>query len=225
MIDTISGNYEVTDRELAIVEEILRAHHIKYKGVEKHKNANDGDVLLTLLDDTKVLIEVKEEDYLSRFSKYGDIGIDLVSSFKFKNGVNPADWKGTKEGVLVWDFFKQIDQNGPSFKGGKITYSKSDLWLFFSAKPDGKVVYYSFFPGEFIKSEDFKKYLIFNNKFAVNNKPADQMSHSDSTNSAVFYINHKDPYLVANTFDIKNLKRKAPDGFSGDGLSGGGMEF
>ena len=33
------------------------------------------------------LIEVKEEDYESRFSKYEDIGIDLLSSFQFKKGV------------------------------------------------------------------------------------------------------------------------------------------
>lgn len=219
--NNISGNYYIADREIAIVEELLRANNVKYKSVSKHKNANDGDVLVTLPDNSTILIEVKEEDYVTRFSKYGDIGIDLVSAFQFKPGVNPEDWKGIKRGSTVREFFSKIDRDSPTYKGGKITYSKSDLWLFFSADPDGQVMYYSFFPGEFMKSKEFKRYLIDNCKFAVNNKPAEQLSHLDNHNSAVFYINHRDRYLQKHSFDISKLSQKNPTGL---GEGGFGLE-
>ena len=37
MTNSISGNYEVTDRELAIVEEIFTKNKVPYKSIEKHK--------------------------------------------------------------------------------------------------------------------------------------------------------------------------------------------
>jgi len=214
----ISGNYDTTDREIEIVKKLFKANGVEYKSVKKHKFANEGDVLVTLPDDSQILIEVKEEDYESRFSRYGDIGIDLVSAFQFKKGVPEDKWKKPKRGKKVFEFFEDIDKDSPTYKGGKVTYSKSDLWLFFSARKDGKVMYYSFFPGDFMKSKPFKKYLIRHCSFCVNNKPEGQLSHNDNHKSAVFFIKHDNPYLVANRFNIQKLSSKDPNGFAGGGF-------
>lgn len=220
MANNVSGNYEITNREIDVVKTLFDFYNVKYKSITKHKNANDGDILVVLPDDSSVVIEVKEE-FESRFLRFGDLGIDLVSCFQFKKDVNPNDWKGVKHGSETIKFFKDIDKTNRFYKPGKVSYSKSDLWLFFSADKNGQIFYHSFFPGSFMTSDKFKSYLMRFCNFSVNNKPADQMSHNDNHLSAVFYINHKDPYLTANAFDITKLSKKDPNGFSGGGF---GME-
>lgn len=213
----VSGNFNTAEREVSVVKRILTANGVKFQSVTKYSNPDAGDVLVILEDGTPLLIEVKEEKF-DRFQKYGDLGIDLLSVFQFKNPELVSKWKGTpKPGYTINEFYSDIDLYS-TFKRGKISYSKSDLWLFFTVNPENKISYYSFFPGDFMKSREFKQYLKHNCVFAVNNKPNSQLSSNDTFHSAVFFINHKDPYLVSNKFNIKKLAKNsgsnAPQGNS-----------
>lgn len=206
----VSGNFNTAEREVAVVKKLFEANGVEFKSITKHLNANAGDVLVTFEDDSKLVIEVKEEHF-ERFLKYGDLGIDLLSVFQFKSPEMANKWKGSpKPGSMINEFYDDIDFY-KTFKKGKVSYSKSDLWLFFTVNSNNAINYYSFFPGDFMTSKQFKLYLKHNCVFAVNNKPLSQLSSTDPFHSAVFFINHKDPFLKAHQFDIKNLSKNSSE--------------
>lgn len=197
----ISGNYDTAKREVAIVKRILDKNAISYQDVKKYENADDGDVVVVLPDGRKILIEVKEEKY-GRFVKYGgDLGIDYISAFQFKTGVNPFNWKRQHEPEEL-DAFKQVVDKQNNYKGGKVFYSKSHLWLFFVVDDKGEFYYCKFFKGDGMISPEFIDYIEKNCKFTVNLKSASQMSYGDRHNSACIFLNHKDKILDKYEVDI-----------------------
>ncbi len=187
----ISGNYNTITREVNIVSKIFDMYGIKCKSVSKYQNADDGDILVVLHDNSEILIEVKEEFY-ERFCKYGDLGIDFISAFFFKNPHDERIWKGSpKPPNRLASFLASINVQ----KHGKLSYSKSHLWLFFVCDKNKNLCYHAFFDGRKMTSKEFYNYLSKNCLFAVNNKPFWQLSHGDTHHSACFFINHKDPFL------------------------------
>lgn len=207
----ISGNYSTQQRELGVVKKILDENRIAYHSLEKYPVASDGDILVTLANGRKFLIEVKEEK-IDRFKRFRQLGIDFISAFRFKDPSSDSVWKGSpKQPSRLESFLNSIDKTH-KFKGGKIDYSKSDLWLFFVMDGDS-FVYYEFFDGNFMTSERFKNYLYTNCLFTVNNKPPTQLSNGDAHNSAVFYIDCDDATLNAEKIDITEYcKSGEPDG-------------
>lgn len=196
----ISGNYRTTDREIWVVKKILDDNRIPYQSVDKYDIADDGDILVTLTNGKSFLIEVKEEK-IDRFNTWGQLGIDFISAFQFKNPSDEQVWKGRpKSPDKLPSFLNAIDTTN-HYKGGKIDYSKSDLWLFFVMDGDG-FRYYEFFDGNFMTSDEFKRHLYATCEFTANNKPYWQKSYSDAHHSAVFYIDHDDPVLTAHKVDI-----------------------
>lgn len=204
----VSGNFNTAEREVSVVKKLFELNGVKFQSISKHIYANAGDVLVILENGKHLVIEVKEEKF-NRFQKYGDLGIDLLSVFQFKKPELAEKWKGVpKSGQLINDFFNDVDMHS-TFKRGKISYSKSDLWLFFTVDPENQIQYYSFFPGDFMKSKEFKLYLKHNCVFTVNNKPCSQLSSNDPFHSAVFFINHKDSYLNSHKFNLKKLAKNS----------------
>ena len=197
----ISGNFSTANREVYAVQKILNDNNIAYQSVTKYNKPDDGDILVILANGRQFVVEVKEEDR-PRFKKYGQLGIDFISAFHYINPASASSWKGVKSGSAnVKNFLASVDMTN-NYKGGKIYYSKSHLWLFFVMDNKNNFVYYDFFDGQFMTSQAFKNYLFTNCQFAVNNKPFWQMSNSDNYNSAVFYINHNDATLHAHRVDI-----------------------
>lgn len=204
----ISGNYNTTSREVKIVAKIFDMQKIPYKSVSKYENANDGDVLVILPDEREILIEVKEESY-KRLIRYGDLGIDYISAFYFKNTQAKSKWSGRHKGLSDLNaFLATIDRTRP-YKRGKIGYSKSDLWLFFVVDDNDRLCYHAFFDGNAMISKEFYDYLAKNCPFAINNKSEEQLSHSDEHSSACFFINHKDKFLNEYKVDLIEYIEKA----------------
>ena len=151
----ISGNYNTTDRESRIVANLFDMYQIPYKNITKYTDANAGDILVILPDGREILIEVKEEIY-KRFSIYGDLGIDFISAFDFKNPNDVNIWKGSpKTPDKLHSFLSSINVK----KYGKLKYSKSHLWLFFVFDQCNKLYYHVFFDGNKMTSKDFYNYL------------------------------------------------------------------
>lgn len=196
----ISGNYRTADKEVAIVKRILDEKAIPYQEVKKYDNADDGDVAVVLPDGREVIIEVKEEEY-KRFPHYGDLGIDYISVFYFKQGVDSSAWKTPHKPEDLAAFKQVIDMTKP-YKGGKVFYSKSHLWLFFVMTPDDKFYYCKFFKGDGMTSPEFIDYIENNCKFAANLKSKSQMSYYDRHSSACFFLNHKDEILDNYEVDV-----------------------
>ena len=197
----ISGNFQTADREVAIVKRILDEKAISYLKVEKYGNADDGDVVVVLPDGREIVIEVKEEEY-NRFVKYGgDLGIDYISAFHFKYGVNSFYWK-KQHGPEDLEEFKRVIDTTRYYKEGKVFYSKSDLWLFFVVDPNDEFYYCKFFTGDGMTSREFINYIETHCIFTANRKPQSQMSHNDRHSSACFFLNHRDRILENYEVDI-----------------------
>lgn len=200
----ISGNYNSTDKEVSIVARIFDMYKIPYESISKHENADDADILVILPDNNKILIEVKEE-FIDRFRKYGDLGIDFISAFSFKNPIDESIWKGApKRPERLNSFLSSINIQ----KLGKLSYSKSHLWLFFVFDDSKNLYYHAFFDGSKMTSKEFYNYLSKNCFFAVNNKPYWQLSHGDTHQSACFFINHEDRFLNRYKVDLAEYIEK-----------------
>ena len=197
----ISGNFNTKKREIEAVKALLTQRGVEYTKVEECSDANDGDVVVTAYGQ-RIIIEVKEEDYLNRFAKYKQLGIDFLSVFHFKPTVSRYDWRGVKSSEDYQTLLDAIDRSAYC-KPGKVFYSKSHLWLFFSFC-GGEFKYAEFFDGKNMTSDDFKNHLFSMCQFAVNNKSAEQLSCSDSFQSAVIFINSNDSVL--NTYRVDDLK-------------------
>ncbi len=201
----ISGNYNTTNREVAIVAEIFDMYGIEYKDVHKYEIADDGDVKVVLPDNREILIEVKEESY-RRFLEYGDLGIDFISAFSFKFPNGETIWKGApKRPHRLRELLSSIEIQ----KLGKLSYSKSDLWLFFVVDTNENLYFHAFFDGKKMTSKEFYKYLSQNCCFAVNNKPFWQLSNRDSHHSACFFINNENNLLKQYKVDLNKYIEKA----------------
>lgn len=202
----ISGNFNTTSKEIKIVESLLIQAGIEYEYVKKSINQDDEDILVKLQNEIVVnTIEVKEES-LARIKKYNDLGIDYLSAFYF---INPRDeyiWKGApKKPHQIDEFESKIN----IVKPGKIYYSKAAIWLFYATNGD-EIFFADWFLGKDMTSDAFIEYLRNNCLFAVNNKPATQLSHRDNHQSATFFINRDDPILmqlkqsIYSIFDYEN---------------------
>ena len=198
----ISGNFQTAEREVGVVKRILDENSIPYREVRKYEIADDADVAIVLNDGREILIEVKEERY-DRFIDYGgDLGIDYISAFQFKRGVNPFVWKRQHSPADLAAFKRDISDF--NIKWGKVFYSKADLWLFFVVKPDGEFHYCKFFKGAGgMVTAPFREYIENNCIFTVNIKPAWQQSYSDRHNSACMFLNHRDGILDRYEVDIR----------------------
>ncbi|MDE7215630.1 MAG: hypothetical protein K2O08_02355 [Clostridia bacterium] len=197
----ISGNFNTAERELEVVKLLLEKNGVKYANVEKCENADDGDVVVNAYGKI-VIIEVKEEDYLTRFLKYSQVGIDFLSVFTFKPNTESDIKHGVKRPNMYEKLRSSIDMS-KHFKRGKLFYSKSHLWLFYSQYND-EFKYAEFFDGEGIKSDEFRNYLFKECMFAVNNKPSEQLSFNDGYQSAVIYVDSNDAQL--NKYRVDDLK-------------------
>ena len=188
----ISGNFNTTSKEIKIVEQLLTQAGINYEYVKKSNNQDDEDVLVKLQNDIVVnTIEVKQES-LARIERYNDLGIDYLSAFYF---INPRDeyiWKGSpKKPYQINEFESKINVVKP----GKIYYSNAAIWLFYATSGD-EIIFADWFLGEDMTSDQFIEYLRNNCLFAVNNKPETQLSYNDNHQSATFFINRNDPFLL-----------------------------
>ncbi len=198
----ISGNFNTKERERRVVRELLDMRGINYDDVIECIDPDAGDVVI-LSGGKEIIVEVKEEEYETRFKHYGDLGIDLISTFQFASAADRQKWRGVLPCGRFNEMYATIDKTR-GFKWGKLMYSKSHIWLFFVMRGN-EYHYAEFFDGNGIKSDGFKAYLKRNCKFAVNNKPQSQCSYNDGFQSAAIFVNSNDREL--NKHRINDLNR------------------
>lgn len=183
----VSGNFDTAEVEVQYVEDYLKKNGLTpgkdYTKVRKYGEPDAADVIVYLTNGQQLLVEVKEEKY-SRFSKYGEYGIDFISVFQYKNPKDKDVWCHPQKPNKMKSFCDSIIVSKP----GKITYSKADIWLFVVKAPDDSYYHLEGYSGMKMKNIDFKGYLVENCQFTANAKPADQLSSTDSFGSACFYI-------------------------------------
>lgn len=180
----ISGNFDTTSQELEIVKEYLKDKKIDYLSVEKYNEADAGDVIVKFKNGYISLFEVKEES-IARWEKYHQYGIDFISSFQFKKDVNKSDFQGIKNPKDLPKLLRAIDAN--FIKWGKIYYSYSDIWLFYVKDKNENIIHLEAYNVNELE-KTFFKYLSENCQYSVNNKSENQLSNSDTFQSATFFV-------------------------------------
>lgn len=184
----MSGNFKTTDEEIEVVRAFLDREKIPYERIYKYEDANAGDVMVRFPNKFYSLFEVKRESQ-ERFNKFGEYGIDFISSLVFKKGVDKKKWKKLHQPKDLPEFMKSLDVKHPRFKWGKLGYSYSNVWLFYVQDEKTKeYTHLECYDGKKLGSKIMFDYLKTKCPFTVNIKPESQMSHADSFDSATFYI-------------------------------------
>ena len=159
----------------------------KYGGdnVSDRAMMDEADVIARFPDGKTLLFEVKQES-TARFSRWGQLGFDMISQFQFKEGRtfdkrvhHPRDFER---------FMSCVDKERPGFKWGKVRYSGSDIWLFYVKDEAGQYVFCEGYDFAKMKENTIMAYLSYNCPFAVNSKNSRQMSHEDTWQSATFFV-------------------------------------
>lgn len=192
----MSGNFDTYEEEKSAVKHYLSLMGLNPEECNVTKFGGDNeqdtnvmsatDITVKLPDNRTLLIEVKQESY-SRFSRWGQLGFDLISVFQFKEGMSfdskphyPRDYDR---------FIATVDINRPGFKWGKLAYSNADIWLFYVKNPNGGYYFCEGYDYAKMKNDRIITYLRRMCQFAVNSKNANQMSHRDTWQSATFFVN------------------------------------
>ena len=184
---TIAGNFQTETEEIKIVKEYLNKEGLSYKRVYKYPEASAGDVMVVFENGLYALFEVKQES-CKRFQKYGEYGIDFLSAFKFKPGVDENAWKTIHNPRKFDEFLGAIDFGNETLKLGKLAYSYSDVWLFYVKDNAGNTVHLECYEGKKVETQIFFDYLRTHCQFAINKKTDIEMSNTDTWHSATFFI-------------------------------------
>lgn len=185
----VSGTYNSKEREIELTIAYMERNGYSRNeiSVKKCADADAADAEVILPNGRRITFEVKEEASY-RWTRYGELGIDMISSFKYKSTPS-EDWTRPHRGSRELDrLLSEIDIK----KWGKISYSKADVWLFaaYSDNNNSQVDFLEGYHGDEIKS--LGKWMKENCAFAVNRKPSWQGSYADNWESAVFFVKPRD---------------------------------
>lgn len=191
----ISGNFDTYAEEISAVKHFLTLMgydpeecNVTKFGGDKEQDVNvmsATDTTVKLPDNRTLLVEVKQESY-SRFSRWGELGFDLISMFQFKRGMH---FDSKPHGPGDYDkFISTVDMDRPDFKWGKLAYSNADIWLFYVKDPKGGYFFCEGYDYMRMRRDQITTELREKCQFAVNSKNSKQMSHRDTWQSATFFV-------------------------------------
>jgi hypothetical protein len=178
-----------------------REAYIFDKYLKKILNNNDSIFKVekdnTSFHDLKVLInsnyytiEVKEDEFYW-FNKTGNIGIDYISAFNYKNGI---DLKLINNNWVKKEAINEFKNSITIHRLGKLFTSDADFQFFFVEK-NNEFFFSKLYSTKKLQSKDFVSYLERNYDLRINNKSNYQID--EKWESAAFFINPlTDSYLI-----------------------------
>jgi len=151
------------------------------------------DAYILLEDKGKIFIEVKQEE-MSWFCKTGNIGIDYISAFKYKDQamkdrvVRNKYWVSPKE---LPEFMKSIEVK----KWGKLVTCDAHLQIFYVESKRKSPLFLEALNN--IKLKELRKYIEKTYSLRINDK-SKYSSSSDTWESAAYFINlNKDSKIAS----------------------------
>lgn len=183
-LERIMTAYDTANEEVQVTKDWCNKVGIAYTSVTKSSDANGCDTVIhTPKGD--ITVEVKQDE-LWRFSRWHEYGVDMISMFKFREGKS-WDTRVHKPEELT-AFLETVDQDDPSFKPGKFSYSTADVWIFFTKNPDGTYYHLEGYDMKKFRNDiNFAALLGSNCSFARNSKKKDDVS-GDWWHSACFFV-------------------------------------
>lgn len=158
-----------------------------------YKPANTGlhDYQLELNNGDEVIIEIKEEEH-NWYSKTGNIGLDFISVFYYKNDsikkyyIDNNLWVRKR---TIDDFISKIDVE----KYGKLITCDAHIQLFYCEDEKKNSVLIKAYSNQKLKEHSFIEYLKDNYDLRINNK--EKYNLKDEWESAAFFVKPSDERL------------------------------
>lgn len=155
-------------------------------------NTSYHDYKLLLKNGKQVIVEIKEEEYFW-YEKTGNIGLDFLSAFNFKNDLIKKRYmynylwvkKGTIDNFLNKDIVVH--------KYGKLFTCDSHIQLFYCEDKGGNPILIKTYNNKKLKEKIFIEYLKENYNLRINDKKAYELN--DDWESAAFFIKPSDERL------------------------------
>lgn len=147
-------------------------------------NTSLHDLIMVTADNKKFTIEVKEDEHYW-FSRTGNIGLDYISAFNYKNYMYknnfPNLWVPSNE-------INNFEKNIVVHKYGKLITCDSDLQFYFVVdKTSNKFIFSKLYSNKKLQSEHFLSYLKNNYDLRINDKA--RYGLADNWESAAFFVN------------------------------------
>jgi hypothetical protein len=150
----------------------------------KKDNTQFHDLLIVLQNDQKLTVEVKEDEYYW-YSRTGNIGLDYLSAFEFKNQGLRRKWLSDNYWIKSKDI-QEFKNEIIVSKYGKLITCDADLQLY--VVYDKETVKFSqLYSNNKLKQNNFVSYLEKNYNLRVNKK--NDYGLKDSWESAAFFVN------------------------------------
>lgn len=181
------------NREEYIIHQFVNNNEWLSNIVSDVKPDNTGfhDYKLILNDGKQIIVEIKEEEYYW-YSKTGNIGLDFLSAFSFKNDFVKNKYyhnnlwvnKGT-----INEFIKEINVD----KFGKLFTCDANIQLFYCEDENKNPILLKAYSNIKLKENSFVEYLKNNYNLRINNKKNYKLK--DDWESAAFFIQPSDKRL------------------------------
>jgi hypothetical protein len=165
----------------------------------KKDNTQFHDLLIVLQNDQKLTVEVKEDEYYW-YSRTGNIGLDYISAFEFKNQELRRKWLRNNYWIKSKDI-QEFKNEIIVSKYGKLITCDADLQLYVVYDKE-KVKFSKLYSNSKLKQNNFVNYLEKNYDLRVNKKS--DYGLKDSWESAAFFVNPLED-LKLKEAEINNL--------------------
>ncbi len=162
--------------------------------VDSYEPANTGlhDYQLLLKNGKKVIIEIKEEEHYW-YNKTGNIGLDFISVFYYKNDLVKNYYNNNNFWVkkrTVDDFISKIDVK----KYGKLITCDAHIQLFYCEDKKKSPVLIKAYSNQKLKEKSFIEYLKYCYDLRINDK--ESYGLKDKWESAAFFVKPSDKRLI-----------------------------
>lgn len=199
MSDKYFKKYE--SRELFIAENFIDDTEwlSMYVAELKKDNTPFHDLIIVSHTGERHTVEIKEDEYYW-YSKTGNIGLDYLSAFKFKDSSRRLEWLKNNYWIKS-EFLDEFKNDIEVLKFGKLFTCDADFQLFVVLDNE-KIVFSKLYSNQKLKSPEFVRYLETNYNLRVNKK-SDYKLH-DNWDSAAYFVNPNEDRLLQNC-EVKNI--------------------
>ncbi len=179
---------QYSSRERYIIEQWIENTAWLKDIVEDYTPDNTGfhDYKLRLSNGTEIIVEIKEEEY-RWYGKTGNLGLDFISAFHFKEESYQAFYVSSGYWVDKTRIKHFLNNEIDVKKFGKLKTCDADIQLFYCEDENKNIVLMKAYNNYLLQDKLFIEYLCDNYRLRINKKSDYHLT--DDWESAAFFCN------------------------------------
>ena len=166
----------------------------------RRDNTSFHDLVILLNSGKTFTVEIKEDEYYW-YSRTSNIGLDYLSSFRFKNSDLRNEWLSKSNYWIKPEEMNSFENDIIVSKYGKLITCDADFQLYIVFK-DKSVVFSKLYSNTKMKEQGFVKYLKENYNLRINKKS--DYGLEDSWDSAAYFVNPKKDSMLRE-LEVNNI--------------------